>query len=155
MVYFSPSSFSLPAPRLFFPQLLVLFPAAGVGWGLIHAVIMVGTALSKHMGPGAAFSSSCPHVPSVVVSGKRMRARVTILTTTLPLRLSWLWDALVYCVLAEKIGIPSRMEGGDEKDDCGSMWIHTGDHFVSRLPRGLVDCFWPNCTGGSRGRLCG
>lgn len=47
--------------------------AAGVGWGLIHAVIMVGTALSKHMGPGAAFSPSCPHVPSVIVSGESDR----------------------------------------------------------------------------------
>lgn len=40
---------------------------------MVHAVILVGTALSKHMGPGAAFSSSCPHVPSVVVSGERER----------------------------------------------------------------------------------
>lgn len=47
-----------------------LIIAAGVGWGLIHAVILVGTALSKHTGPGAAFSSSCPHVPSVIVSGE-------------------------------------------------------------------------------------
>lgn len=44
--------------------------AAGVGWGAIHAVVMVGTALSKHMGPGAAFSESCSAVPSVVVSGE-------------------------------------------------------------------------------------
>lgn len=27
------------------------------------------------MGPGAAFSSSCPHVPSVVVSGESERER--------------------------------------------------------------------------------
>ncbi|CAM9884156.1 unnamed protein product [Pylaiella littoralis] len=52
--------------------------AAGVGWGLIHAVILVGTALSKHMGPGAAFSSSCPHVPSVVVSALSAQAFVIL-----------------------------------------------------------------------------
>ncbi|CAM9832063.1 unnamed protein product [Scytosiphon promiscuus] len=52
--------------------------AAGVGWGFIHAVIMVGTALSKHMGPGAAFSSSCPHVPSVVVSALSAQAFVML-----------------------------------------------------------------------------
>ncbi|CBN76993.1 conserved unknown protein [Ectocarpus siliculosus] len=52
--------------------------AAGVGWGLIHAVIMVGTALSKHMGPGAAFSPSCPHVPSVIVSALSAQAFVVL-----------------------------------------------------------------------------
>eukprot|EP00752_Nemacystus_decipiens_P009135 g8159.t1 len=48
--------------------------AAGVGWGLIHAVIIVGTALSKHTGPGAAFSPSCPRVPSVIVSALSAQA---------------------------------------------------------------------------------
>eukprot|EP00903_Cladosiphon_okamuranus_P013536 g12608.t1 len=52
--------------------------AAGVGWGLIHAVILVGTALSKHMGPGAAFSPSCPHVPSVIVSALSAQAFVVL-----------------------------------------------------------------------------
>lgn len=57
-------------PRVCF---VLNFLAAGVGWGLIHAVILVGTALSKHTGPGAAFSLSCPHIPSVIVSGESVR----------------------------------------------------------------------------------
>lgn len=38
----------------------------------MHAVIMVGTALSKNTGPGAAFSQSCPRVPSALVSGENV-----------------------------------------------------------------------------------
>lgn len=44
--------------------------AAGVGWGAIHAVVIVGTALAKHTGTGAEFSPSCPRLPSVIVSGE-------------------------------------------------------------------------------------
>ncbi|CAM9421337.1 unnamed protein product, partial [Laminaria digitata] len=51
---------------------------AGVGWGAIHAVIMVGTALSKNTGPGAAFSQSCPRVPSAIVSAFSAQAFVLL-----------------------------------------------------------------------------
>ena len=63
-----------------FAHLCVVRAAAGLGFGLVHCVLMYGSILGSALGPGTVFSPHCSQFSTFVVSGSRVHA-----STQLPL----------------------------------------------------------------------